>query len=61
MARRDVNTLIANKGVRSIELVATKNEKFGMDDLTDFGANTTLLTASGQGAASWRVKLTRIR
>ena len=60
-ARRDVNELIANRRVRSIELVATDKGPFGMKDLSDFGANTTLLTASGRGNARWRVKLTRIR
>ena len=60
-ARRDVNTLIANKRVRSIELVADRKGPFGMADLADFGANTKLLTASGDGDATWRVKLTRIR
>lgn len=60
-SRRDVNALIARKRVRSIELVARDKGPFGLRDLSDFGANSTPLTASGQGDASWRIKLTRIR
>lgn len=60
-SRRDVNALIARKRVRSIDLVAKDDGPFGLGDLSDFGANSTLLTASGEGNATWRIKLTRIR
>jgi hypothetical protein len=57
----DVNDLIVNKRVRSIELSASDSTKFGVKDLSDFGANSKGLTGSGKGTASWHVKLTRIR
>jgi hypothetical protein len=59
-SRRDVNTLIANKRVRSIELSASDTTKFGLKNLSDFGANSKLLKGSGNGSASWRVKLVRM-
>ena len=60
--RKDVNTLLMNKRVRSIELSASlKTDPFGLKDLSDFGANTILQKASGKGNANWRVKLTRIK
>jgi hypothetical protein len=60
-SRKDVNDLIANKRVRSIELAASDTTKFGLKNLSDFGANSKLLEGSGKGVASWRVKLVRIR
>ena len=59
--RRDVNKLITSKRVRSIELSSSTKTKFGLKNLSDFGANTRQLKASGEGSASWKVKLTRIR
>ena len=59
-SRRDVDALIANKRVRSIELSASNRDRFGLKDLSSFGANSDVLEASGTGAASWKVKLTRI-
>jgi hypothetical protein len=59
--RNDVNDLIANRRVRSIELSASDTTKFGLRDLSDFGANSQILKASGDGKASWTVKLVRMR
>jgi len=59
--RNDLNKLIPNKRVRSIELSAATNTVFTAKNLSDFGANTKILTGSGKGKASWKVKLTRIR
>ena len=58
--RRDVNDLIINKRVRSIELGASDTTKFTCRNLSDFGANSECLLGSGRGTASWHVKLTRI-
>jgi hypothetical protein len=44
----------------SIELSASDTTKFGLKNLSDFGANSKLLKAGGNGSASWRVKLVRI-
>ena len=55
-----MNTLIANKRVRSIELSASDTTAFGLKNLSDFGANSKLLKASGKGSASWQVKLVRM-
>lgn len=52
--RNDVNDLIANKRVRSIDLTASDTTVFGVKNLSDFGG-------SGKGNASWHVKLTRMR
>jgi hypothetical protein len=60
-ARRDVNTLIMNKRVRSIELSASDTTKFTKKNLSDFGANSKTIAGSGKGEARWNVKLTRIR
>jgi hypothetical protein len=35
--------------------------KFGLANLSDFGANSKLLAGSGTGSARWTVKLTRLR
>lgn len=59
-ARRDVNTLIANKRVRSIELSASDTTPFGLKNLSDFGGNSKLLAGSGKGEARWSVKLVRV-
>ena len=59
--RRDVNKLIVNKRVRSIELSASDKTVFGAKNLSDFGANSRTLEGSGTGSARWHVKLTRIR
>jgi hypothetical protein len=59
--RNDVNTLITNKRVRSIELSASDTTKFGVKNLSDFGCNSKGLSGSGEGKATWRVKLTRVR
>jgi hypothetical protein len=58
--RNDVNDLIASKRVRSIDLSVSHKTKFGLKNLSDFGANSKLLKASGNGSASWHVKLTRM-
>jgi hypothetical protein len=60
-ARRDVNDLIVNRRVRSIELTASDTTQFGLKNLSDFGANSKLLAGSGNGSARWTVKLTRLR
>jgi hypothetical protein len=60
-ARRDVNKLIANKRVRSIELAASDSTTFTAKNLSDFGANSQTLFGQGKGKARWSVKLTRIR
>lgn len=59
--RNDVNTLITNKRVRSIELSSSATDKFGLKDLSSFGANSETVEASGTGKARWTVKLTRLR
>jgi len=59
--RNDVNDLIVNKRVQSIELSASDTTKFTCKNLSDFGANSKCLEGSGRGTASWKVKLTRIR
>jgi hypothetical protein len=64
--RTDLNALIANKRVRSIELRSAKDTVFNAKNLsdlqsTDLDANNTVLTGSGKGTASWKVKLTRVR
>jgi hypothetical protein len=58
--RRDVNDLIVNRRVRSIELSSSDTTKFTAKNLSDFGANSKSLEGSGEGKASWHVKLTRI-
>jgi hypothetical protein len=60
-ARRDVNDLIMNKRVRSIELSASDKTVFTAKNLSDFGANSQTVFGSGKGVARWSVKLTRIR
>ena len=59
-ARRDVAKLITSRKVRSIELQAVREGPFGLKNLSDWGANTRLLSGSGKGKANWKVKLTRI-
>jgi hypothetical protein len=59
--RRDVNALITNKRVRSIELGASDTTAFGLKDLMSFGANSETIGAGGTGKARWSVKLTRLR
>jgi hypothetical protein len=59
--RNDLNKLIPNKRVRSIELSAANDTVFTAKTLSDFGANTASLTGSGKGKASWKVKLTRVK
>jgi hypothetical protein len=59
--RSDVNKLIVNKRVRSIELSSSDRTVFGVKNLSDFGANSKGLEGSGTGSARWHVKLTRIR
>ena len=54
-ARRDVNDLIVNRRVRSIELDASDSTKFTCRNLSDFGANSECVQGSGKGTASWRV------
>jgi hypothetical protein len=58
--RADVNDLIVNKRVRSIDLSALDSTKFSCKNLSDFGANSKCVDGSGTGKASWHVKLTRI-
>ncbi|MDX6586450.1 MAG: hypothetical protein QOI31_923, partial [Solirubrobacterales bacterium] len=58
--RSDVNKLIVNKRVRSIELDASDSTKFSCKRLADFGANSDCVEGFGSGSASWHVKLTRI-
>jgi hypothetical protein len=60
-ARRDVNRLITNKRVRSIELGASDTTAFTPKHLMSFGANSETIAGSGTGKARWRVKLTRLR
>lgn len=60
-SRNDVTALLANKRVRSIELSASDTTKFGLTDLSSFGANSETVAASGTGKARWSVKLTRLR
>ena len=60
-SRRDVNDLIANKRVRSIELSASHTDTFTAKNLSSFGAATETIFGSGKGKARWNVKLTRIR
>ena len=38
----------------------TTSTAFGLKNLSDFGANSKLLKASGEGRASWLVKLVRM-
>jgi hypothetical protein len=59
--RSDVNTLIMNKRVRSIELSSSDTTKFTKKNLSSFGANSETIAGSGEGKARWTVKLTRIR
>jgi hypothetical protein len=59
--RNDVNDLIVNKRVRSIELSAFDSTKFTCKNLSDFGANSQCVEGYGKGTASWHVKLTRMR
>ena len=60
-ARKDVNDLIVNKRVRSIELSASDSDTFTAKKLSSFGANSETLVGEGKGKARWNVKLTRIR
>ena len=60
-ARRDVNDLITNKRVRSIELSACDSDVFTEKNLSSFGANSETVFGSGKGVARWSVKLTRLR
>jgi len=60
-ARRDVNDLITNKRVRSIELSASDSDVFTEKNLSSFGANSETVFGSGKGVARWSVKLTRLR
>jgi hypothetical protein len=60
-ARNDVNGLIVNKRVRSIELSASDTTKFGLKNLASFGANSETIGAAGTGKARWSAKLTRLR
>jgi hypothetical protein len=61
-ARRDVNDLITNKRVRSIELSASDpSNVFTAKNLSSFGANSETVFGSGKGVARWSVKLTRLR
>jgi hypothetical protein len=60
-ARRDVNDLITNKRVRSIELSASDSDTFTAKKLMSFGANSETVFGSGKGVARWNVKLTRLR
>ena len=59
--RGDVDDLIMNKRVRSIELSASDTTVFTAKNLSDFGANSKTIAGSGKGVARWSVKLTRIR
>jgi hypothetical protein len=60
-ARGDVDDLIRNKRVRSIELRASKQRrKLGPLDIATPGAVFENIAASGTYSASWKVKLTRI-
>jgi hypothetical protein len=59
--RRDVNDLITNKRVRSIELSASDSDVFTAEKLSSFGANSETLVGEGKGKARWSVKLTRLR
>ncbi|MEA2408667.1 MAG: hypothetical protein QOE69_2786 [Thermoleophilaceae bacterium] len=59
--RNDVNALIMNKRVRSIELSSSDTTKFTRKNLSDFGANSETVAGSGEGRARWSVKLTRLR
>lgn len=59
--RSDVNALIVNKRVRSIELSASDTTVFTKKNLSSFGANSETVAGSGKGSARWSVKLTRLR
>ena len=58
--RRDVNDLITNKRVRSIELSASDSDTFTAKKLSSFGANSETIFGAGKGSARWHVKLTRL-
>ena len=59
--RRDVDDLIRNKRVRSIELTASVvDKKIAGKDLNLPLGGSTLLSGGGNYDAKWRVKLTRI-
>jgi hypothetical protein len=60
-ARRDVNDLITNKRVRSIQLSASDKDVFTAKKLSSFGANSETVFGSGKGVARWSVTLTRLR
>ena len=60
--RGDLDRLIRNPRVRSIQLSVSRTRRFGLADFRDpAGANTRALAGSGTGKARWSVKLTRIR
>jgi hypothetical protein len=59
--RRDVDDLIKNKRVRSIELIASvKDKAIPAKALNLPTGGTTLLSGGGNFDAQWKVKLTRI-
>jgi len=60
--RRDVDDLIRDKRVRSIELSGSRDEIFHVGDFEDpAGANTVALSGSGEGEHRWSIKLVRVR
>jgi hypothetical protein len=65
-ARRDVDDLIRNRRVRSIELRSSRRGSHSADTLAGIPSGTCLggctnLEGSGRWMARWRIKLTRIR
>jgi hypothetical protein len=59
--RRNVDDLIRNRRVRSIELGASvKNKALGPEDMSLAGGGLSMLSAGGDYDAMWSVKLTRV-